>query len=147
MKIIVDGDGCPVINLAISVAKSYEISIVIVKNYCHEIFDDYASIITVDKSPDSADFYIANHALKNDIVITQDYGLAAMALAKGAKCINQNGLIISSQNINELLERRHFNHELRIKYKKYTKFKKRNHESNKKFEENLKHLIEHTLEY
>lgn len=147
MKIIVDGDGCPVINLTISIAKYYGINIVVVKNYCHEIYDDYASVITVDKSPNSADFYIANHAVKNDIVVTQDYGLAAMVIAKGAKCINQNGFVISSQNIDELLERRHFNRELRVKHKKYTKFKKRNHESDKNFEKNLKRLIEHILKY
>lgn len=141
MKIYVDGDGCPVVDLTIEIAKSYEIDVVIVKNYCHEIFDDYATIITVDKSADSADYYIVNNVNEGDIVVTQDYGLAAMSLAKNALCITQNGLIITSDNINQLLERRHFNREMRRKHNKYTKFKKRDTKSNKYFENSLRRLI------
>lgn len=142
MKIFVDGDGCPVVNLTIEIAKSFGIDIVVVKNYCHEINDEYATIITVDKFQDSADYYIANNASKGDIVVTQDYGLAAMALAKNAMCITQNGLIITSDNINQLLEQRHFNREMRRKHNKYTKFKKRTHESDLYFEKNIRYLIE-----
>ncbi|WP_077369114.1 YaiI/YqxD family protein [Anaerosalibacter sp. Marseille-P3206] len=142
MKIFVDGDGCPVVDLTIEIAKSYDIDVVVVKNYCHEIYDDYANIITVDKSSDSADYYIVNNATNGDIVVTQDYGLAAMALAKNAMCITQNGLIITSDNINQLLERRHFNREMRRKHNKYTKFKKRDTKSDIYFENNLRKLIE-----
>jgi uncharacterized protein YaiI (UPF0178 family) len=142
MKIFVDGDGCPVVHLTIEIAKSYEIDIIVVKNYCHEIYDTYATIITVDPSPDNTDYYIVNKAQKGDIVVTQDYGLSAMALAKHALCINQNGLIISSENINQLLERRHFHRELRRKHKQYTKFKKRTFQANVNFEKNLKYLIQ-----
>lgn len=145
MKIFVDGDGCPVVNLTIEIAKSFGIDIVVVKNYCHEINDEYATIITVDKSQDSADYYIANNVNKGDIVVTQDYGLAAMAIAKNAICINQNGLIITSDNINQLLERRHFNRELRRKHNKYTKFKKRSPKSNLNFEKNIKFLIQRLI--
>lgn len=141
MKIFVDGDGCPVVDLTIQIAKSYDIDVVVVKNYCHEIFDDYATIITVDKSADSADYYIVNNVNEGDIVVTQDYGLAAMSLAKNALCITQNGLIITSDNINQLLERRHFNREMRRKHNKYTKFKKRDTKSNKYFENSLRRLI------
>lgn len=142
MKIFVDGDGCPVVDLTIQIAKSYDIDVVVVKNYCHEIYDDYATIITVDKSSDSADYYIVNNATNGDIVVTQDYGLAAMALAKNAVCITQNGLIITSDNINQLLERRHFNREMRRKHNKYTKFKKRDTKSDVCFKKSLSELIE-----
>jgi uncharacterized protein YaiI (UPF0178 family) len=142
MKIFVDADGCPVIDLAIKVAKSYSLEIIIVKNYSHELWNDYATIITVDQSPDSADFYIANNARKGDIVVTQDYGLATMALSKRAFCINQNGLIINSKNIDSLLERRHINRELRRKHHKYTKFKKRESGQDAQFERKLTGLIE-----
>lgn len=142
MKILIDADGCPVVDITVNTAKSYDLEAVIVKNFSHEIWDDYATVITVDKSPDSADFYIVNHAAKGDIVITQDYGLAAMALAKDTLCINQNGLIISSQNIEQLLARRHINREIRRKHHKYTKFKKRESKQDVKFEESLRYLIE-----
>lgn len=142
MKIFVDGDGCPVVDIAIDIAKEYYIEIVVVKNYNHELWDDYATIITVDSSPDSADYYIANHVSKGDIVITQDYGLAAMVLSRGARCLNQNGLIMSSKNIDLLLERRHFNQEQRRKHKTYTKIKKRTPEQDEQFGENLRMLIQ-----
>lgn len=115
MKIFIDGDGCPVVNLTIKIAKSYGIKVIVVKDISHELWDDYATIITVDQSPDSADFYIANNITKGDIVVTQDYGLSAMALAKEALCISQNGLVISPKNIDQLLGYRHFNQELRRK--------------------------------
>ena len=141
MKILVDADGCPVVDLAVKVAKEYDLDIILVKNYAHEIQDVYATVITVDISQDSADFYIVNNTEKNDIIITQDYGLAAMALAKDAICINQNGLIISSHNIDGLLNRRHINQKIRREQKKYSKFKKRDSSADVKFEENLKKLI------
>lgn len=141
MKIFVDGDGCPVVDIAIDIAKEYNIKIVVVKNYNHELWDDYATIITVDSSPDSADYYIVNHATKGDIVITQDYGLAAMALSRGAYCINQNGLLISPQNIDLLLERRHFNQEQRRKHRTYTKLKKRTPEQDGQFIKGLTKLL------
>ncbi|WP_213975079.1 YaiI/YqxD family protein [Tepidanaerobacter acetatoxydans] len=145
MKILVDADGCPVVGIAIKIAKSYGLEIVVVKNFSHYLEDNYATIVTVDQSPDSADYYIANHTSKGDIVITQDYGLAAMVLAKEAFCINQNGLIISSENIQQLLTQRHINREIRTRHHKYTKFKKREPEQDAKFERNLRYLIKKLL--
>ncbi len=142
MKIIIDADGCPVVKNAVKISKTNEIEVLIVKNYAHQIEDDYATIVTVDVSSDSADYYIANHTSRGDIVITQDYGLAAMAISKGAVCINQNGLVISNRNIDSLLSRRHINREARRKDGKYTKFKKRTDEDDLKFEEGFKRLIE-----
>lgn len=142
MKVIIDADGCPVVKIAVKVSKENDIEVLIVKNYAHKIEDDYATVVTVDISSDSADYYIANHAIKGDIVITQDYGLAAMAISKGAICINQNGLIISNSNIDSLLDRRHMNMEARKKDGKYTKFKKRTEKDNLKFETSFKKLIQ-----
>lgn len=141
MKIFVDADGCPVVSIAIEVAKEYGIRIVVVKNYAVWLEDPYAEIVSVDISRDSADYYIANRIDKGDILITQDYGLAAMALTKGAYCINQNGFLITDENIGDLLNRRHINATLRRKKKVYTKFKKRNPQADEAFERNLKELI------
>ncbi len=145
MRIIIDGDGCPVIDIAIKIAKHYNLEIIIVKDYSHDIWDNYATIITVDEGRDSVDLYIVNNVKKNDIVITQDYGLAALVLTKNAKCINQNGKIISSQNIDHLLTQRHLNQQLRKKHKYFTTIKKRNSKQDKCFEQNIKYLIESTL--
>ena len=122
MKIVVDADGCPVVKQSIELAKEFGLEALVVKNYAHVIEDDYATIVTVDISSDSADYYIVNNVSKGDIVVTQDYGLAAMALSRGAICINQNGLVISDRNIDTVLDRRRINREARRKDGKYTKF-------------------------
>lgn len=147
MKIFIDADGCPVIDIVVELAKEYEISVFIVKNYSHQIEEPYATVITVDNSNDSADYYIVNKAKKGDIIVTQDYGLCGMALSKEAICINQNGLIISDKNIDELLNRRHINRELRRKEGKFTKFKKRNAQNDIKFRESLKNLLERRIKH
>ncbi|OLS02992.1 DUF188 domain-containing protein [Tissierella creatinophila] len=72
MRIYVDADGCPIVDIAIEIAKEYSLEIIVVKNFAHRINDSYASVISVDISNDSADFYIVNHVDKGDIVITQD---------------------------------------------------------------------------
>lgn len=113
MKVYIDADGSPVVNIAVNIAKEQNIDIVIVKNYAHIINDDYAEIVSVDISQDSADLYIVNHLEKQDIVITQDYGLAALCLAKESYVINQNGMIFTKYNIDDMLNRRHIHSKIR----------------------------------
>lgn len=103
MKIIIDADACPVVDIATDTAKKRNIECVIVCDNTHSIQKDGAVTVTVDKGADSADCKIANLAEKGDVVITQDYGLAALVLGKGAKALNQNGLIYSGANIENLL--------------------------------------------
>ena len=141
MKIYVDADGCPVVNIAIRIAKEYNLEIIVVKNYAHEITDSYATIVSVDISRDSADFYIVNKIEKGDIVITQDYGLAAMCLSKEAVPINQNGMLFSQNNIDGMLNRRHLHQQLRRQNKYYGKAKKRNPEADREFAISLKKLV------
>ncbi len=141
MKIYIDADGCPVVDIAIKTAKEYELEIIVVKNYAHEISDPYATIISVDISRDSADFYIVNKIEKGDIVITQDYGLAAMCLSKEAIPISQNGLTFSQNNIDGMLNRRHLHQQLRKQNKYYGKAKKRSPEADKSFETTLRKLV------
>lgn len=145
MVIYVDADGCPVVDIAIEVAKKYDLHIVVVKNYAVEVHDDYAEIVTVDISRDSADYYIANRIKNGDILVSQDYGLAAMCLAKEAICINQNGFITDKDNIDGILNRRHLNQKLRRENKIYTKFKKRSPQANESFKSNLENLIKELL--
>lgn len=142
MKIYIDADGCPVVEETIAIAKEYNIEVVVVKNYAHVINDDYATIVSVDISRDSADFYIVNAADKGDIVITQDYGLAAMCLSKEAIAINQNGQLYTEDNIDGLLNRRHLNQELRKQNKFYGKSKKRKKEADKKFESSFRKILD-----
>ena len=141
MKIFIDADGCPVISISVNIAKEYGLEVIIVKNFAHEIHDSYASIVSVDISRDSADFYIVNKIEKGDIVVTQDHGLAAMCLSKGAIPINQNGLVYTRENIDGMLNRRHLHRELRKQNKYYGKAKKRNPEADVAFEKTLRKLV------
>lgn len=143
ITIWIDADGCPVVALAARIASNYNLDAVIVKNHAHEIQSDTAKVVTVDKSRDSADFYIANHIKAGDLVITQDNGLAAMVLAKRGLCINQNGIRISDDNIDLLLDRRHLHQELRRKHGIHAgKSSKRIPKNNQAFERALTELIE-----
>lgn len=107
MKILIDADGCPVTELAVKLANTHKFKALIFCDTSHEFAIDGAEVITVSKGADSADFALVNKAETGDIVITQDYGLAAMALAKRATVITRNGLIINDFNIDNLLYSRH----------------------------------------
>ena len=52
-----------------------------------------AKTITVSKGSDSVDFALVNMVKPGDVVVTQDYGLAAMCLSRRAIPISQNGMI------------------------------------------------------
>ena len=141
MKIYIDADGCPVVNLTVDIGREYGLEVIIVKNYAHDITSDYASVVTVDIAADSADYYIINRVQKGDIVVTQDYGVAAITISKQAICITQNGLVISNENIDGLLNSRHLNQQLRKNKKHYSKIKKRTPENDINFEQKIRALI------
>ena len=103
MKIIVDADACPVTRIAENVAKKYNIPCTLVCDTSHFLESDYSTVFTVSKGADSADYKIVNLIEKGDIVVTQDYGLAAMCMSRAAFAINQNGMLYSDDNIDSLL--------------------------------------------
>ncbi len=142
MKIYIDADGCPVVKIAVKIAKEYNLEIIIVKNFAHEISEPYAEVVSVDISNDSADFYIVNRVAKGDIVVTQDYGLATLCLSKGARPINQNGLVFTKDNIDGMLNRRHLHQQLRKQNKRHGNVSKRNPEANISFENSLRELLD-----
>lgn len=145
MKIWIDGDGCPVVSITIKLAKEFGLAVTVVKNHAVQVKDTYAEVITVDVSRDAADFYIVNHLSSGDLVITQDYGLAAMVLSKKGYCMNQNGRILTRDNIDMILDQRHHSRVERQKNKKYTKFKKRSAEDDLNFTSSLRRYIKEVL--
>ena len=114
MKIIIDADACPVVDITIGLAKERGLECIIVCDNTHTIEKDGAKTIVVDKGADSADCKIANITEKGDIIVTQDYGLAALILGKGGKALNQNGLIYTNDNIDNLLFTRHISKKERM---------------------------------
>lgn len=141
MKILIDADGCPVVKTAVSIAKKHGIPITLVCDTAHEFSSEYAQVITVEKGADSADFKLVNMAENGDIVVTQDYGLAAMCLSKSAKVINQNGMKYTNDNIDALLLSRHTAKKIRNSGCKLKGPSKRTKQQDKDFESALISLI------
>lgn len=113
MRVLVDGDASPVKDITICLCKEFGVKCIIYMDYSHEYESDYAEVIFCDKGRDSVDLVIGNKCQKNDIVITQDYGLAMLILSKGGIVIHNNGYIINSSNIDTLLESRYISNKLR----------------------------------
>jgi len=133
MRILIDADACPVKKIILKLAKLNNIPVIMVADTSHELSG--AEVITVDKGSDSADIKLANIAREGDIVVTQDFGVAAMAIAKKAKAINQNGLIYSDENIDSLLYERHISAKMRRAGKKTLNIKKRTIQDDDAFEQ------------
>lgn len=142
MKILIDADGCPVVDLAINIAKSYNIEIIIMCDTSHMFNKPGVETIVISKGMDSVDFALVNRVNKGDIVITQDYGLAAMVLSKNGYAINQNGLIYNNENIDRLLFTRYLSKKVRNSRERLKGPKKRQKEDDIKFQQSLIYLIE-----
>lgn len=144
-SVVIDADGCPVVKLAAKIARDYKADCMIVCDDAHVFKGEGlfgARVCTVSQGADSADYYIVNKIRPNDIVVTQDYGLAAMCLAKKAAVINQNGQIYSDDNIGGLLESRAIGKKIRNAGGRLKGPKKRTAEQDKKFEDVLRSLLE-----
>jgi len=113
MQILVDADACPVKQIIVRVAKQRGIPVTMLIDTSHELNDGYSTIVTVDKQADSVDFALMSLLTRDDLVVTQDFGLAAMVLGKGARAVNQNGLIFTNDNIDKLLMERHIGAKIR----------------------------------
>lgn len=142
MKIIIDADACPVTDITLEIAEKRNIPCVIVCDNAHYIVRDNAQTLVVDKGADSADLKIANTVSRGDIVVTQDYGLAALILGKGGKAINQNGLIFNNENIENLLYSRFVNKKIRLSGGRTKGPPKRTAENDTAFRINLLRLLE-----
>ena len=141
MHILVDADACPVKDIILELGAKYKIPVIMFMDTSHIMTNIACTVITVDKGRDSADIAIANHTEKGDIIVTQDYELACMLMAKGGHIINQNGLIYTSDNIDSLLMQRHISAKLRKSGKRSSKIKARTNDDNNKFRYNLENLI------
>lgn len=113
MKILVDADACPVKEILVAEAKKRRIPVTMLIDTSHVLDDGYSTVITVDKGRDSADIRLVNLIRPGDVVVTQDYGVAAVSLARGAQALNQNGLVYSDRNIDRLLDERALGQEIR----------------------------------
>lgn len=113
MKVLIDADACPVVDIAVSLCMQYAVPCTLVCDTAHQFRRPGAETIVIDKGADSVDFALVNRVSPGDIVITQDYGLASMCLARSARVLHQDGWEYTSFNIDALLFQRHEARKLR----------------------------------
>ena len=107
MKVLIDADACPVVDIAVSLCNEFQMECILLCDTAHQMYWDDTTTLVFDKGSDSVDFALVNRVNAGDIVITQDYGLASMCLAKRARILHQDGWEYTQDNISGLLEQRH----------------------------------------
>lgn len=133
MRILVDADACPVKDIIEEVAKNYEMEVIMICNPNHVLQSSYSEIVVVDGNSQAADIAIINRTTKGDLVITQDYGLASLVLAKHALAIHPSGKVYDPENIEGLLMQRFVNQKARQAGLRTVNPKKRKASDNENF--------------
>ena len=141
MRILIDADGCPVVNETIKVAHKFNLESIIFCDTSHNFDEKNIKVIVVSKEIDAVDFAILNNIEKGDIVITQDYGLASLVLSRNSYAINQSGMVYTNENIDELLYSRYISKKMRNSGARIKGPKKRDKSQDIIFKENLEKLI------
>ena len=141
MRILIDADGCPVVDCTVKLAVRRHVECLILCDTSHVFEKEGARTLTVSKGADSVDFALVNLLSKGDIVVTQDYGLAAMCLARGATPVSQDGMIYSDDNMDALLLARHTARKIRSAGGRLKGARKRCAEQDEAFEKTLEELL------
>lgn len=144
MQILVDADACPVVGIVERIAKQNKIPCTLLCDTNHVLSSDYSEVKIIGAGADAVDYALINICKKGDIVVSQDYGVAAMALGKGAYAIHQSGKWYTNDNIDQMLMERHMAKKARMgKGKHHLKgSSKRTEENDKRFEESFIHLVD-----
>jgi uncharacterized protein YaiI (UPF0178 family) len=141
MRILIDADGCPVVDIAVRLAGQLNIECLILCDTSHVFEKEGVVTLTFSKGADSVDFALVNLVKPGDIVVTQDYGLAAMCLARAAVPVSQDGMVYSDANIDALLLFRHTARKIRNAGGRLKGPAKRTPVQDKAFEEKLRVLL------
>ena len=147
MTIYVDADACPVTHIVEKVAAECGFPVTLLCDTNHVLTSAYSTVKVIDAGRDAVDFALINLVKRGDIVVTQDYGVAAMTLGRQASAIHQSGRWYTNDNIDRLLMERHMAKEARRKSSKnhLRGPKKRTDEDDKRFEESFRQLIEKSM--
>lgn len=142
MQIWVDADACPVKTILVEEAKKRNMEVHMVMDTAHVFSDGYSTVWTVDQGRDSADLFLANHIRSGDLLVTQDYALAALALGKGARALSPNGMAYTGDNIDRLLFERHIGQKQRRAGKRSGTVKKRTPQEDEAFRKAMCRMLE-----
>ena len=135
MQVLVDADACPVISIIEKISKEYHILVTLLCDTIHVLSSDYSKVSVVGAGADAVDYKLISLCQRGDIIVSQDYGVAAMALGKGAYAIHQSGRWYTNENIDQKLMERHLNKKARkSSHKNHIKGpKKRTQENDERF--------------
>ena len=143
MRIFVDADACPVVRQTEDVARRHDVPVTLLCDTNHVLRSDYSEVKVIGAGADAVDFALVNLCRAGDVVVTQDYGVAAMALGKRAYALHQDGWQYTDKNIDRLLAERHMAKKARrASHKNHLKGpRKRTEEDNERFMESLERLL------
>ena len=147
MEIFVDADACPVVGIVESIAKKHGVKVTLLCDTNHVMQSAYSEVIVVGAGADAVDYRLIGICHKGDIVVSQDYGVAAMALGKGAYAIHQSGRWYTNDNIDRMLMERHLNRKARRgSHKNHIKGpKKRTEADDERFAASFERLVQTAL--
>ena len=143
MQIFVDADACPVVDIVEKVAKEHSVPVTLLCDTNHVLSSAYSEVIVVGAGADAVDYKLISICHKGDIVVSQDYGVAAMALGKGAYAIHQSGKWYTDDNIDQMLMERHLSKKARRSSRKcHVKGpKKRTEEDDERFAQSFEKML------
>ena len=104
MTIYIDADACPVTRIAERIAKEYGIPVVLLCDTNHVLTSDYSEIRVIGAGADAVDIALINLCRSGDIVVTQDYGVAALA-RKRPNAVRAEGASAAKQDAPETRDR------------------------------------------
>ena len=143
MQILVDADACPVVGIVEKIAKLNNVPCTLLCDTNHVLDSNYSQVKVIGAGADAVDYALIKICQRGDIVVSQDYGVAAMALGKGAYAIHQSGQEYTEYNIDTLLMERHISKKARKSGKNHGKGpSKRTLEDDKNFDKSLISLIQ-----
>ena len=134
MRVFIDADACPVVSI-----KKYNIPVTLLCDTNHVLTSEYSEVIVVGAGADAVDYKLISICHRGDIVVSQDYGVAAMALGKGAFAIHQSGKWYTNDNIDQMLMERHLKNHIKGP-------KKRTEEDDERFAQSFEKMIRMAVE-
>lgn len=147
MDIYVDADACPVVKIVENIAQKYAIPVTLLCDTNHVLSSDYSQVKVIGVGADAVDFALITLCREGDVVVTQDYGVAAMALGKGAHVIHQSGKWYTDDNIDQMLMERHLAKKARRGSSKHHMKgpRKRTEADNEHFAESFEHMLKEQM--
>ena len=146
MKVLIVADACPVVDIAVRLCRQFHIECVLLCDTAHTMHREGSETLIFDKGADSVDFALVNRVEQGDIVITQDYGLASMCLARTEHVLHQDGWAYTPDNIGALLFQRHASREYRAAGGRTKGPSKRKQEQDKAFAAAFERLLQQSVQ-